>query len=251
MMYYPMNKDDLSKNKDYAVLLANRSAALENMNCYEAVIQDVDLAFKYGYPKELFFKVVLLKKFIKKIREITCHEQISLFNNASNYPVVGCVIQKRISLILLWYFQVYNRKGNAQFKRKQYLDAKNSFDQCKDYIGKSDMKQNERDRWRIKMAKQASVFNSAKKGRYNNFKSFTNQKFWNIFSKILGYTNEKFPERPWTQQLEKDSVVEIKENNLKTTKEINVEEILHSETPFAAVLMDGKKNTIVFYVKLK
>ena len=58
MMYYPMNKDDLSKNKDYAVLLANRSAALENMNCYEAVIQDVDLAFKYGYPKELFFKVV-------------------------------------------------------------------------------------------------------------------------------------------------------------------------------------------------
>jgi len=173
MMYYPMNKDDLSKNKDYAVLLANRSAALENMNCYEAVIQDVDLAFKYGYPKELFFKV-------------------------------------------------YNRKGNAQFKRKQYLDAKNSFDQCKDYIGKSDMKQNERDRWRIKMAKQASVFNSAKKG----------------------YTNEKFPERPWTQQLEKDSVVEIKENNLKTTKEINVEEILHSETPFAAVLMDDAEGKI-------
>ena len=100
------------------------------------------------------------------------------------------------------------------------------------------------------MAKQASVFNSAKKGRYNNFESFANQKFWNIFSKILGYTNEKFPERPWTQQLEKDSVVEIKENNLKTTKEINVEEILHSETPFAAVLMDGKKNAIVFFVKL-
>ena len=100
-MYYPMNKDDLSKNKDYAVLLANRSAALENMNCYEAVIQDVDLAFKYGYPKELFFKVVLLKKIIKKIREITCHEKISLLNIARNYPVVGCVIQKRISLILL------------------------------------------------------------------------------------------------------------------------------------------------------
>ena len=79
MMYYPMNKDDLSKNKDYAVLLANRSAALENMNCYEAVIQDVDLAFKYGYPKELFFKVVLLKKFIKKNREITCHKKIFLF----------------------------------------------------------------------------------------------------------------------------------------------------------------------------
>ena len=79
MMYYPMNKDDLSKNKDYAVLLANRSAALENMNCYEAVIQDVDLAFKYGYPKELFFKVVLLKKFIKKNREITCHKKFFLF----------------------------------------------------------------------------------------------------------------------------------------------------------------------------
>ena len=39
------------------------------------------------------------------------------------------------------------------------------------------MKQNERDRWRIKMAKQASVFNSAKKGRYDKyFKSFTKQK---------------------------------------------------------------------------
>ena len=43
------------------------------------------------------------------------------------------------------------------------------------------MKQNERDRWRIKMAKQASVFNSAKKGRYNNFESFANQNF-EIFS---------------------------------------------------------------------
>ena len=101
------------------------------------------------------------------------------------------------------------------------------------------------------MAKQASVFNSAKKGRYNNFESFANQKFWNIFSKILGYTNEKFPERPWTQQLEKDSVVEIKENNLKTTKEINVEEILHSETPFAAVLMDGKKKYDCFFREIK
>ena len=68
------------------------------------------------------------------------------------------------------------------------------------------------------MAKQMSVFNSAKKG----------------------YENQEFPERPWTQQVENDSVVEIHENNLKTTKEINVEEILHSETPFAAVLMDGK-----------
>ena len=44
------------------------------------------------------------------------------------------------------------------------------------------MKQNERDRWRIKMAKQASVFNSAKKGRYKrvlqtkNFEIFS-QKF--------------------------------------------------------------------------
>jgi len=173
MMYYPMNKDDLTKNKDYAVILANRSAALENMNCFEAVMQDVDLAFKYGYPKELFFKV-------------------------------------------------YNRKGNAQFKRKQYNDAKNSFDECKNYIGKSDMKQNERDRWRIKMAKQMSVFNSAKKG----------------------YENQQFPERPWTQQVEKDSVVEIHENNLKTTKEINVEEILHTETPFAAVLMDDAEGKI-------
>ena len=66
-MYYPMNKDDLTKNKDYAVILANRSAALENMNCFEAVMQDVDLAFKYGYPKELFFKVIYKKKFVKSL----------------------------------------------------------------------------------------------------------------------------------------------------------------------------------------
>ena len=45
--------------------------------------------------------------------------------------------------------------------------------------------------------------------------------------------------------------MEIKENNLKTTKEINVEEILHSETPFAAVLMDGKKKYDCFFREIK
>ena len=48
----------------------------------------------------------------------------------------------------------------------------------------------EREKWRIKMAKQMSVFNSAKKGVFNN----------------------DLPARPWAQQAENESRLEINED---------------------------------------
>ena len=35
-----------------------RSAALDAGRMFEAAVQDIDSAFKYGYPKELQFKVM-------------------------------------------------------------------------------------------------------------------------------------------------------------------------------------------------
>ena len=78
----------------------------------------------------------------------------------------------------------------------------------------------EREKWRLKMAKQMSVFNSAKKGVFNN----------------------DLPARPWAQQAENESRLEIFETEkvVKATKDINNEEIVHTEVPFAAVILDSK-----------
>lgn len=38
-----------------------RSAALDAGRLFEAAVQDIDYAFKYGYPKELQFKVGMAK----------------------------------------------------------------------------------------------------------------------------------------------------------------------------------------------
>ena len=51
-----------------------------------------------------------------------------------------------------------------------------------------------------------------------------------------GYKNEEFPARPWAQQLDKESCLEIQDKILKTKDDINFEEIVHTETPFAAVV---------------
>jgi len=90
---------------------------------------------------------------------------------------------------------------------------------CKDFIGKSEMTTAEREKWRLKMAKQMSVFNSAKKG----------------------VANQDLPARPWAQQTENESRLEINaaEKAVKATKDINVEEIVHTEVPFAAVILDN------------
>ena len=93
----------------------------------------------------------------------------------------------------------------------------------------------EREKWRLKMAKQTSVFNSAKKGVHNN----------------------DLPARPWAQQAENESRLEIfeAEKLVKTTKDINNEEIVHTEVPFAAVILDSKysgeqrRQSFLFLVK--
>merc|ERR1711963_447125 len=173
LMYCPFDENDLKNNKDYAIILANRSAALEKLRCHEGVAEDIDLALKYGYPRELYFKV-------------------------------------------------YNRKGSALFHRKLFKYSKATFQLCKDFIGKSDMKTQERERWRIKMAKQFSVFNSAKGG----------------------VENKAFPPRPWSQQVEDASKLEIRDKVTKVTKDVNIEEIVHHETPFAAAIEVEAENKI-------
>ena len=57
LQIYPLNYDTPADNKDYSIILANRAATMEITGPYDSVLQDVDLAFKYGYPKEMYFKV--------------------------------------------------------------------------------------------------------------------------------------------------------------------------------------------------
>ena len=57
LMHCPFNNEDPSNNKEYSIILANRSAALDQAYLFEAALQDIDLALKCGYPKELKFKV--------------------------------------------------------------------------------------------------------------------------------------------------------------------------------------------------
>lgn len=174
LMYCPFNKEEPANNKEYSIILANRSACLDTMGLYESALDDIDCALKYGYPKELKFKI-------------------------------------------------YNRQGHALFMRKQYKESKAAFDKCSDFIGKSDMKTQERERWRIKMAKQKSVFNSAKKGIHN----------------------QELPARPWAQQAGNESslVFHEKEKLVKANKDVNIEEIVHTEKPLACVILDGKHCT--------
>ena len=82
----------------------------------------------------------------------------------------------------------------------------------------------ERERWRLKMAKQKSVFNSAKKG----------------------LDDATMSPRPWTQaaenvQNENKLVLDENSKSLKLVKNANVEEILYSEKPFASVVLDEGK----------
>jgi len=171
LMYCPFYENAL--NKDYAIILANRSAALENLNCYEGVVEDIDLALKYGYPKDS-------------------------------------------------YYMVYNRKGEALFRRKLFKDSKENFQLCEEAIDKSDMKSNERERWRSKISKQFSVLNSANGGE----------------------ENKDLPHRPWSQQAEDAFKLEIRDDVTKATKDINIEEIVHHETPFAAAIEVEAENKI-------
>ncbi len=57
LQHFPVDHANPDKNKDYAIVWANRSACLEHGGLHEAVLHDIDMAFKYGYPRELHFKV--------------------------------------------------------------------------------------------------------------------------------------------------------------------------------------------------
>ena len=59
----PLDKNDTANNKDYAVILANRSACTDKIGLFEAAVQDIDDALRYGYPKTLQYKVTPLKIF--------------------------------------------------------------------------------------------------------------------------------------------------------------------------------------------
>ena len=44
-------------NKDYSIMLANRSAALDGAGLYDACIKDIDRSIQFGYPRELWYKI--------------------------------------------------------------------------------------------------------------------------------------------------------------------------------------------------
>uniref|UniRef100_A0A0K2TBM5 SET and MYND domaincontaining protein 4like [Bombus terrestris] n=2 Tax=Lepeophtheirus salmonis TaxID=72036 RepID=A0A0K2TBM5_LEPSM len=70
MRFCPLNEKNPMENKDFAIIVANRSAASEGLGIYQGVIQDVDLALKYGYPREMHYKVLNRKaQAFKKTRQ--------------------------------------------------------------------------------------------------------------------------------------------------------------------------------------
>ena len=75
LQHYPVNEDkpDDPKNKDYSIILANRSAALDGAGLYDACVKDIDRSIMFGYPRELWYKIykrkghanVKLRQYIK------------------------------------------------------------------------------------------------------------------------------------------------------------------------------------------
>ncbi|TRY69080.1 hypothetical protein TCAL_06839 [Tigriopus californicus] len=54
---YPVDWSNPSSNTEFAITLANRSATMDAAGSYEACVNDIDMALKYGYPKNLQYKV--------------------------------------------------------------------------------------------------------------------------------------------------------------------------------------------------
>ena len=57
IQHCPLDITDIANNKDYAIILANRSACTDKIGLFEAIVQDIDDALKYGYPRHLHYKV--------------------------------------------------------------------------------------------------------------------------------------------------------------------------------------------------
>ena len=58
VQHCPLDRTDVTSNKDYAIILANRSACTDKIGLYEASVQDIDDAFKHGYPRQYHYKVI-------------------------------------------------------------------------------------------------------------------------------------------------------------------------------------------------
>ena len=58
VQHCPLDITDVASNKDYAIILANRSACTDKIGLFEAAVQDIDDALKYGYPRQLHYKVI-------------------------------------------------------------------------------------------------------------------------------------------------------------------------------------------------
>ena len=61
LQYCPFDATDITNNKEYAVILANRSACTDKAELWAAAVQDIDEALKYGYPRPLHYKVSSIK----------------------------------------------------------------------------------------------------------------------------------------------------------------------------------------------
>ena len=100
------------------------------------------------------------------------------------------------------------------FKIRQFEDAKKEFDKCKDMVGKSDMPTTEmRDKYRIRLAKQMSVFN-VKKGVPND--------------------EDYMAGSPLTKLTKKEK--RFFDNDICLKEDVKCEDVILCEKPFAAVL---------------
>ena len=91
LQYCPFDKKDTANNKDYAVILANRSACTDKIGLFEAAVQDIDDALRYGYPKTLQYKVNTPKNIQTQSRKV-------FFTNNDFYSSQNCMLDLEIGI---------------------------------------------------------------------------------------------------------------------------------------------------------
>merc|ERR1712107_673534 len=89
IQHCPVNEENPEdpNNKDYSIFFANRSAAYDHAGRFESCIHDIDLVLKYGYPRELWYKIYKRKghAYIKKEKDrdnyrTRVRKQMTVFN---------------------------------------------------------------------------------------------------------------------------------------------------------------------------
>ena len=165
-------KPDDPKNKDYSIILANRSAALDGAGLYDACIKDIDRSILFGYPRDLWYKI-------------------------------------------------YKRKGHANVKLRQYIEAKEALEIALKNVGRSDIKkEKDRDNYRMRIRKQMTVFNVTKT-LYNV------EKYERAASCLAGGT-------PTDRGL--SNKVKLSSGVLVTADNVEPEDVLVSLDPYVAVV---------------